>query len=501
LAAVCAFAIGCATSGPRGSAGGMDLTALAKEITRGVGSLQPPLAPPAGRGSVIVFEERHTSIPGQLELAVMLLRLHERGVRLIGLEGALRGVRLDGSWYRGLGQPEGRAAREEVALALLLEGEISAVELLALTVEDLDVRGLEASELYAIELDVKGWPEAGYLLRLAEAALPPGEAARLAALAAGGRTAEVSAKLLEVDPWITSRWQEMKRADATVEEVAARLRLVRARAETRRVPVEDGLRRDFEVALRFFETAARRSEVMATNLASDMEQASASAGAMVVGLAHGRGVRAALEHAGLAVVSIRPASVALPGRQLSEQAYLRKSRGLWAGTRAQSAGCVLDSRKPPPIIERATAHALLWADNIIAAFARALRDHKDLESVRLTLPASESGRLESVSVDGRDVVLHLSLTDAAGGRTSVWARAHALGGLEEGWVQGQGLEQQLLALLARERAGQPPSPDDEPGAVRLGSDVRAIFGAHQAAIAAVGFKAARDPGSCSGGAH
>ena len=502
LALILLTASACATTaGPGvGSTRALpDLATLGAELTRGVGAVQAASASgPGQKRAVVVFEERHASITGQVEIAIMLLRLRYRGGSLVGLEGAPAGERVRAPWRTRATTRDAQAERIEVALQLLQDGEINAAEFLVLVDDDMDVRGLEAPDLYAVDLDVPGWPEAGYLLRLAENAVPQSEASRLAELAAQGRTADVSAKLLEADPWVSARWEEMKRWDTPVEEVASRLRLVRARAEARRVKVEEDLRRDFDLSLRFFEVAARRSEVMVASLSSRLAATADPLAGMIVGAAHGRGVRAALERAGLAVLSIRPASFSSSAGQLSPRAYERKRRGLWAGGSGLALACALNaSRKPPPILAKASGPSRLWMQQALVRLTRAHRDHKDLATVVAALPKSEAGAIASAHTDGSDIVVQLSLITTSGRRTMVWARAHARTGLEGLPPAEEDREKTLLTLLARLREGRPAADSaDEPGAMLLGRDVRAIFGPTEDAVAPSGFKTAVRDDDC-----
>ena len=62
------------------------LTALLADVSSGVGKVSSNNG--SGTPKIVVFEETHTSIAGQFEIALMLLRLHDRhGLREIALEG------------------------------------------------------------------------------------------------------------------------------------------------------------------------------------------------------------------------------------------------------------------------------------------------------------------------------------------------------------------------------------------------------------------------------
>ena len=74
----------------RASGKPLPLHEAALDVARNVGTVGT-LSDASNRGPVFVFEEFHTSRVGQLQIAVMLLRLHEKyGVHKIGLEGAMQ---------------------------------------------------------------------------------------------------------------------------------------------------------------------------------------------------------------------------------------------------------------------------------------------------------------------------------------------------------------------------------------------------------------------------
>jgi hypothetical protein len=66
-------------------------------------------------GPIFIFEEFHTSRIGQLQIAVMLLRLHDKyGLKKIGLEGAINSGRpLDAAWFHKMGGQQSTQQRED----------------------------------------------------------------------------------------------------------------------------------------------------------------------------------------------------------------------------------------------------------------------------------------------------------------------------------------------------------------------------------------------------
>src|ERR1017187_9031799 len=66
---------------------------IAKKIAARVGTVESSFLE-GTKGPIYVFEEFHTSRVGQIETAIMLLRLREQyGVKKVGLEGSIQAAR------------------------------------------------------------------------------------------------------------------------------------------------------------------------------------------------------------------------------------------------------------------------------------------------------------------------------------------------------------------------------------------------------------------------
>ena len=98
----------------------MAIDKIAQEVAEGVGQVHQT-NPEGTRGPVIIFEEFHTSRAGQLEIAIMLQRLHQRhNMKKIGLEGAIQATRpIDAAWFHSIGGPTAKQAREDIAVRML----------------------------------------------------------------------------------------------------------------------------------------------------------------------------------------------------------------------------------------------------------------------------------------------------------------------------------------------------------------------------------------------
>src|SRR5262249_38516117 len=98
-----------------------------------------------------VFQETHTSRIGQVEIALMLYRLHrDHRMRHIALEGYVSGTAVDAAWFHRIPGPP--SVRQRVALQLLEDGEVSAAEFVALLFPDVALNAIEDPKLYSVEI-------------------------------------------------------------------------------------------------------------------------------------------------------------------------------------------------------------------------------------------------------------------------------------------------------------------------------------------------------------
>jgi len=241
----------------------------AAEIAKGVGEVRET-DPDGSKGTVFVFEEYHTSRLGQLEIAVMLLRLHdEHNLRLIGLEGAVQSARaLDASWFHNAGGAAAAGAREDVAVRMVAEGEISAVEFATLVFPDVQVQGLERSDLYDVKPDTETNPEVAYLIAIAEKKLSQSDIRKINELVEADKPEEALEYILKSDPWVRQQFEALKNTDSiSIEDMARRLRQIRDKARQVGATIEPKVEEDLEKTLKFYEVAIQRSEVMVDRLA------------------------------------------------------------------------------------------------------------------------------------------------------------------------------------------------------------------------------------------
>ena len=443
--------------------------------------------------AVFVFEEYHNSRIGQLEIAVMLHRLRERhGIRSVGLEGAYQSPDdLDATWFHRLGGAEGQERRENVAVRMLAEGEISSAEALALVFPDQQVYGTEIRELYDRESSHEGSPELGYLLSVAQPLLSQAQIIKANELSLAGKTREALDVVMGADSWTRAQFDTIEAAlDGTAtgpscEVMERRLRAIRAEVERRGVAVESGIHEEADSAAAFYRTCQDRSGAMVARV---VERASAARTptAMVIGAAHTEGVMRLLRERGVPYAVLRPIALNPDTGSLTNEQYERKSDRLWARTSPGTLGALLNAdgadpgRKPPPVIETATAHgyaSLLFSGMVIAEAARDGRGvPADVWSGLRDLPECVIDRA-SFAVDGYDVIFRATLKKTDGTDAVVWSRVGT-----QDVAQPGGLEPKLLQARkdiggggmippTKPPAGSEPASDEGPGDGRRGKVV------------------------------
>lgn len=152
LAALYTTVIGCGTEITAAQPTKLDVAEVAKAASEGVGVVgrtrRTKNATP-----IVVLEENHASRAGQIEHAVTLVRLHQRyGMTDIALEGYLKQHKeINVDWYREAsgGDPD---LAVDVALAYLLEGEISCAEFMALAFEATTLHPIEQEADYGEDI-------------------------------------------------------------------------------------------------------------------------------------------------------------------------------------------------------------------------------------------------------------------------------------------------------------------------------------------------------------
>ena len=426
-----------------------DLSRMADQIARDIGQVRQ-LGTKGSLGPVFVFEEFHTSRVGQLQIAVMLLRLHDRyGMRLIGLEGAIQSDRaLNAGWFHSLGGASARGRREDVALRMLAEGEISAPEFMALLFSDVKVRGLEVKREYDVKLDVEGSPATAYLIGIAEKKLRASDIRKINALIQQKKADEAFEIIRNADAWVREQFEAMNKEEFSAEERVKRLRQIQAKAGQLRARVEPGAKDGLEKTIAFLEMASRRSETMVRSLTRHVRALPRRPAAMTIGAAHSKTVVEKLRSRDVAFALLRPCALNPDYANLSVEQFNRKSQRKWARISPGTLGRLLNSeRKPPPFIETATGKSYASAYLAAILIAEAARSGKRIpEDIRAQLAGLPQFRIDwdSFTQDGHDVIYCMWLIKTDGREMEVWARVGTADTVE----QSKSLEQKLLQRIA-----------------------------------------------------
>lgn len=439
-----------------------ELATAANDVVRDVGNVES-LNPSGRMGPVFVFEEFHTSRVGQLQIAVMLLRLRDRlHLRAIGLEGAVStGHPLDGTWFQRIGNESTRSVKEDVAVRMLGEGEISSAEFLALLFPDVSVYGTETEEEYRVQ-PAENTPEIGYLLDIAEKDLTAPDIARVNTLLKAKKDKEAYEYMLNADPWVRERYKGLSGGTISAEAMVNLIGELQTKAQQVGANVDPKDEQGMGQELHFWQVTSGRSETMIKNTLGLPGLAAGDARAMIVGAAHAERVTQLLRQRGVRFVLIKPLALNPKFGQMSVAQFEAKGKARWIQTSDGSLGRLLNSpHKPPPIIETATAKSFASLQFAAIAIARAAagggRIPDDVWPEISDLPECTIDR-GSFTVLGHDVIFSASLTRTDGSQRLVWARV----GTSATPAQAETLEQKLFQSIADLGGGGRVPPRNPP---------------------------------------
>lgn len=267
------------------------------------------------RGSaapIIVFEEAHASLVGNVEIAIMLNRLvRDYGVTQIGAEGAFDA--LDESWFRALVGED--SAAQAIAAQHLAEGEISSVELVALLYPAVTVQGLDDPAEYEANLADAQAGGAAVQYFLAFAAQKMGEAERQQAetiRSAQGEQAYIDT-MLGFDPWSQQRYQVVYGSGiAPAEDVVRVLDEVIARGEALGLPHLQEFETDQAALLKeraFYAGADQRTQTIFNRVLELAQTVPGVPLPVVIGIAHTPRLVELLDQTGTSYIVLQAASL------------------------------------------------------------------------------------------------------------------------------------------------------------------------------------------------
>jgi len=484
-----------------------DLRRAAEVVANGVGDIGKIKTGDRSRGPVFVFDENHISRAGQIEIAVMLLRLHEKfGLIAIGLEGFIKSNKaLDGSWFHGSGGAAAGDARQDVAVRMLAEGEISSSEFMTLIFPSIRVHGIEKRSEYSVDLAIKGAPVSRYLVQIASHLLTQRQIRKTNELVKENKMDDARKYLFSRDPWVKKKFASVNGpAKRSIGLLIRDVRDIQKKAGDLGINIDAATKSDMSALLNFYEMAHTRSKTMVRN-ALQMGRGNRHAPiAMTIGAAHTDAVLSLLEESKVTYVHIAPKHLEADFGMFSTEQYKALIKRKWARESKGTLGVMLNAhRKPRPKIE--TASAKSYANLNLAAILIA-----DAMGGNNRIPDDiwrEIGSLEGVRIDrgsfeesDGDVIFRAELQDTDENWISVWTRV----GQTNSEKTNAELEEKLLQSLADIGAGnkpprKPPSnskraESEGPGdgkrkevvISRLNSKVVAVFGGTKSVVAQVG---------------
>jgi hypothetical protein len=405
----------------------LNAASAAQDVTTGVGIVQKTSSA-GSKGPIFVFEEIHTSRVGRLQIAAMLVRLHDRyGLRNIGLEGSVwTGKPLESAWYQGADAGQARKEKEDLAVRMVAEGEINSSELMAMLFPDTKVYGVEDASQYQQALNVKGSPAIEYLIAISEKSLSPDNLQRVERLLKQKKQTQAFEYMLTADPWVKEQYHAFKNSSSvSAEQLVERLRAIQAKASELGVQLPTDAQQDMQNEMQFFETASQRSSTMVDNTLRLPGPASGPV-AMIVGAAHADKVVELLGQQQVSFALIKPTDLDSKRGSMSVAEYERKDKGQWARNDPGTLGHILNSHhNPPPVIERVTGHSYASMNLAGLLVARAVRSGgrfpDDVWPQISSLPDLRIDR-NSITRDGNDVILRGWLKQDNGSEKEVWAR-------------------------------------------------------------------------------
>lgn len=340
--------------------------------------------PPGNAGrTVVVLEEAHNSLAVQLELASVLVRLHDAGFIDLVLEGylkddasgaALKPVSRD--WFRKAAGALSPDVQRETAARLLKEGEISAAEFFFLAYDDTRLipaetpkfRGREYRKKHSMEVATAFTEIAQAVLREARAngrvdvkKFNPLAIRAKSAIGKEARGQAVQALMdyvVALDPWLESAYGTLNTATSPLADLARLQEELIVQAKAWDVPVDTALLED---GAQFFHQRENANEPMVASTVATKPLLVA----LNIGAAHTEGMVESLKAKGLGVILITPLSLEDDMGKLSSSQFEAKEelRSVFdVGQIAQAlttlpAMKVTTKKKPEPSITESWAQA------------------------------------------------------------------------------------------------------------------------------------------------
>lgn len=328
---------------------------MANAVTAGVGRVVAATNGGGGR-MIIVFEETHASRAGQIEIALMLLRLRKQHkLQQVSLEGAIVGDSgLSPSWFHELtADPASKWAGKQLAVKMLKDGEINSGEFSCLVWPDMQVKGNEKAAEYNVDLsDQAARSVYSYLISLVEKSMTQSQISQVNQLSRAGKNKEAIEFAFGTDPWVKERYDRLtdKGNVTSAEESVKLLQEIEARAKSSGVAIKPEDRSGLQEMTHFFQTAAQRTCTMVANTFAMCDESPGRPVALIIGAAHTPRAMELLKAGGASFAVITPNSLAENSENgtLTTAAYKRKSNKKSVDP-AGTLGAYLDRRHKPPV--------------------------------------------------------------------------------------------------------------------------------------------------------
>ncbi len=437
---------------------------------------------------IVVFQEMHNSILQQTQIAAMLNTLYVRfGLRTVGLEGASLGEFSLPDDIRGSYEPSTPLnEREDAAVQLLANGEISAPELLAILYRDISIEPIETSSLYDKTISVEDSAIPFYYLALvALSLLPEDEQDRIRGLS----PEEFANALFDAIDRVPLTKEIMDEYGSECSCKPDHLDRITDLAVEQGVATRDEVDSDLAEIRDFLAAACSRGEHMARIMTSEVSKAAAGRGEGLVAITSGAAhceIPEELSRAGHAYVVIRPASFDWDDDPtvLSTGDWERKDLGLpivSSDTLRQALSGSL--RKPPSVIGRSWMQAEGDACFLVSHVAREVAGGRipPLDVAALNQLVSSGGADVGVGivpgtlfVDDGEVVFAMDLLDENRTPTTVWVRAVVDRASVEQTLQER-LDQLISDLADGTEQGRTETATSGTTAVAVSSNVKAAF--------------------------
>lgn len=454
----------------------VSIAILANDISADIGSVST-VRRGVPRKKVIVFEENHASRAGQIEIAIMLNRLHKNGTKFIALEGELvTGKPLNASWFHGLVDTK---TMQEVAVHLLKEGEINSAEFIALCYPDVEVHGVEIDEEYNVSLsDDDSISVIFYLLAIAEESLSQDQIQTRNQLIEQERYGEYIEFVINADPWTKERYEKLMDEDKiySLDDIISVYKEIKKKADRVGAEIDAESKAGLKELIKYYEARAKASNTITANTIALCEKSPDAPVAMIIGAAHTSKISELLKNDYAAYAVITPTSLSDPDDKsnLTSNAYHQKMQRLSIDETGML-GSFLDNRhelmdrqhKPPSVLneewfQRASEIKVITV--MVARVAASGRDPDPLAGLEDKLSMFPyvtvvPGSIERMpDADDGAVIFCLDVKDERGQlETTIWIRTKQIRGQIDFEESEDGLEELLEEALQDVRDGKDQS--------------------------------------------